>query len=777
MKSFCTHANPASMPGARRRAATAWRVCVALWVTSAAALCHDVVRPGNCRCYYLSPVDGSLQPYHVYVPETYRPDRPAPVVFSLHGFGGRTGAPGHGWRARWADRHGWLLVRPDGRGSQNWDSLGEDDLFHVLADLQQTTPYHPALNVDTERLYVEGGSMGGHGAFRVATRYPGVFAAVAPVAGWTKFQEFYRHWYDAASQPHFPAYVDPARLPLLETASSIKQADNARSSWMYVTFDMNDAINPPHNALDMVKSVRRTGSVRVATKRGEAGHCGSNSAEHNYAFFLDKVRDAYPRTVVLTTNTIRHNRAHWLAVDRLRLQNKWARVEAQVKGQEIGIRTRGVLEFSLYPDARLLSMDETVTVWIDGRKCTVEAPASRLQFAARLNEALEIDGWDLVEDPAAELGVTRPVRKSHTLPGPLDDAFRSRFIVIYGAQPRSRRGRTGVDLRDAQQFAAEWNTWMTLHWGKQRPPGHRRGNWWRPPYPFRPGPHVHREQQLVVPYPDTDFTLDSLPRDRHLVLFGDPGSNWVIRQLADRLPLRVSEAGAGVRVQCGSRVYAGDHVNYLFLAPNPVAPAHYVVLARGYLSSRVDPDRYTARHVGKDLEALPFYWPDYVVWDARRAAGPTVQEPLRYLPDTFIESGFFGEDWRLQTRPPVPKLMIHGERLRSGAYRSPVTLKLAASDVSGGFGVSGIEYRVNDGPWTVFDKQITLAANSTLSVAARATNHCGQYVYRQQGAGMRAVPAPGNMSPEHTVRLEVRERWSVLRRTGRWLIKPFSGRD
>ena len=136
----------------------------------AVAAAYEPVPTGDHRYGYLSPVDGSLQFYHVYVPAFYDPTQPTPVVFSLHGFGGRTGPAGGGLHGRWADANAWLLVRPDGRGNQNWDGIGEDDIFHVLADMRRSTPDHAAFNIDGERLYAEGFSMGGHGAFRLATR-------------------------------------------------------------------------------------------------------------------------------------------------------------------------------------------------------------------------------------------------------------------------------------------------------------------------------------------------------------------------------------------------------------------------------------------------------------------------------------------------------------------------------------------------------------------------------------------------------------------------------
>jgi hypothetical protein len=725
---------------------------------------YEPVPTGDHRYGYLSPVDGSLQFYHVYVPAFYDPTQPTPVVFSLHGFGGRTGPAGGGLRGRWADANAWLLVRPDGRGNQNWDGIGEDDIFHVLADMRRSTPDHAAFNVDGERLYVEGFSMGGHGAFRLATRHAGTFAAVAPVAGWTTHREFYRHWYDTSSPDLGGGYIDPARMPLLETASSLKQAENALWCPVFATYDLNDGINPPSNARDMIRRIRGVGGVHVTCLEGTGGHCGSYDIKKNLRFFRGKTLNRWPRTVRLTTNTLRHNRAHWITIERLRVLNQWARAEADVDEQRVTVTCRNVLAFGLDLDPELVDMDVPVKIQIDGREPIETEPRPRLSFEARLNDHLGIAEWMLVDQPGDD--AVSDVRKTHELAGPIDDAFRSRFTVIYGAQPGSRRVSIGADRDDALRFAAEWNGWMTLHWGNQRPSGRRRADWWQQPYPFQPGRHVHPDTLLVTPRPDTDFTLESLPDDRNLVLFGDPGSNWIVAHLAERLPIRVTlDSVTGVNVQCGARVYSGDHVNYFFIAPNPLAPRHYVVLARGYLSSGIDANRSGARQVGKDMEALPFYWPDYVIWDARRRPGPTVQAPLRYLPDAFLDAGYFGEDWQLCRRAPVPCISVEGEKIRrEDAWYSPARVRISANAVPGGFGVAGIEYKVNSGAWTPYRESVSIAAEGHVIVSARTRCDNGQYIYLPQGSTVRGVAAPGNMSDEGRVCFEVQERRSLWRR-------------
>lgn len=715
---------------------------------------YELLRPGHYRCYYTSAVDGTEQPYHIYVPRCYNPDRPAPVVFALHGFGGRTwSSEGDVWRENWADSEGWLLVNLDGRGSQNWDGVGEDDIFCVLDDLRSITPYHAALNVDLRRLYLEGCSMGGHGAFREGFRYPDRFAAVAPAAGWTTYKEFYSHFYDAAEGPRLPDHVDPSRRPVLETASSLWQAGNTRWTWIYVTYDRNDEVNPPKNAEEVVGQLRAAGSDRYATRVGERGHCGSYCACNNYHFLWGKTTKDSPPDVVYSTNNLRYNSAYWLSLDRLRLMNQWARIAVHVSGGSLTIHTDNVLQFTVDFARSPIQPGRKVAVKIDRFGPLVGTARPTLTFAARLNEGNETCGWSVL--PPTETAEGR-VRKTAQLFGPIADAFRSHFIVVYG----TRHGVLEADLRNgdwvgAQRFATEWNNWMSLHWPGLKPPANRALDWWVPPYPFPNGHSILEGQPLVTPLPDTQFGLGNLP-DANLILFGDPDSNWLIAQAVSKLPLELTTGQDGPQVRVRERLYAGPFVNYFFIAPSPFAEGHYVVVARGYLSSQIDPSQHTAWNVGKDLEALPFYWPDYVVWDARKEPARTVQPPLKYLPETYLDAGYFGEDWKLDETPPVTTVRLKGKQLGKGVYRRPVRVELTAQDNPGGFGVRGIEYCLNGGPWRTYSAPFDVVLVGKVSLTVRATDVCGQYVYDPKRTPNRGVEAQGNAEAARTVRFELR---------------------
>jgi len=231
------------------------------------------------------------------------------------------------------------------------------------------------------------------------------------------------------------------------------------------------------------------------------------------------------------------------------------------------------------------------------------------------------------------------------------------------------------------------------------------------------------------------FGLDTLPREANMILFGDVTSNWIIAQAAPKLPIALSPQQVTVR----ERVYRGDHINYFFIAPSPFTEDdRYIVISRGFLSSNIDPNIHTAGNVGKDLEALPFYWPDYVVWDARREPAPTVQSPLKYLPEAFLDAGFFDDNWSLDTEPPITTASLS---------KTPTSCKvtLQAEDAPGGFGVQAIEYKLGEGKWRIYSEPLELTFKGRVELWVRAIDKCGQFVYDTSKTPNRGIPAAGNI--------------------------------
>ena len=129
-------------------------------------------------------VGGVPRSYLLRLPSAPAPDRALPLLLVFHGAGGDAASmERHTALTRAATARGYAVVYPegvnhrwnDGRGVVTTDDLG---FIRTLLDSLRT-----ALPVDTQRVYATGISNGAGMSFRLACELPGVFAAIAPVAG------------------------------------------------------------------------------------------------------------------------------------------------------------------------------------------------------------------------------------------------------------------------------------------------------------------------------------------------------------------------------------------------------------------------------------------------------------------------------------------------------------------------------------------------------------------------------------------------------------------
>ncbi|MFW6164263.1 MAG: alpha/beta hydrolase-fold protein, partial [Planctomycetota bacterium] len=144
-----------------------------LLALSPCALALDFFRPGKVVVhYYHCELDDTDQPYSAWVPRDYDPKKKWPLVVQLHGLGGnyRMG----GVRREIED---CVVVNPDGRGATDYKLWGMLDVLHVLEDAKRR------YNIDEDRVYLYGVSMGGSGSWQIGVHYPDRFAALGPVCG------------------------------------------------------------------------------------------------------------------------------------------------------------------------------------------------------------------------------------------------------------------------------------------------------------------------------------------------------------------------------------------------------------------------------------------------------------------------------------------------------------------------------------------------------------------------------------------------------------------
>ena len=137
---------------------------------------------GDFRWAYKSAVDNELQPYRVFVPSKYDATKPTPMVVALHGMGGDENSYfmsyDNGVVKREAEARSYIVVCPTGRGSASmYMGDAEKDVLDVIAAMRRD------YNVDANRIYLTGHSMGGYGTWSIAPKYPELFAAIAPISG------------------------------------------------------------------------------------------------------------------------------------------------------------------------------------------------------------------------------------------------------------------------------------------------------------------------------------------------------------------------------------------------------------------------------------------------------------------------------------------------------------------------------------------------------------------------------------------------------------------
>lgn len=133
---------------------------------------------------------GEKRAYLLYVPETYHPGVPTPLVITIHGF---AQWPAHQMQvSQWnelADEYGFIVVYPMGTGFPlRWRTNGEpgseiDPMLDVTFISDLIDKLSAEYTIDPARIYANGLSNGGGMSFVLACELSERIAAIGTVAG------------------------------------------------------------------------------------------------------------------------------------------------------------------------------------------------------------------------------------------------------------------------------------------------------------------------------------------------------------------------------------------------------------------------------------------------------------------------------------------------------------------------------------------------------------------------------------------------------------------
>jgi hypothetical protein len=306
--------------------------------------------------------------------------------------------------------------------------------------------------------------------------------------------------------------------------------------------------------------------------------------------------DRAPRKLRFVTWTLKYAHCHWLTV--LGLERHYARAEIAATLNDDGSidvqEPVNVTAFSLTPPRR----------WAQPRLrvggSEVEPPEPLADLGPTIFVTRRDARWVWQNWPADEVigNGKRP-----GLQGPIDDAFASEFLCVRGTgQPWNAKVQAWADA-SLRRFADEW----------------------------------HRYFRGALPIKDDVDVTEADRRRANLVLFGDPGSNRLIRESLPTLPLGWTPSELEM---AGRRFEAGEHAPIL-ICPSPLAEGEgrYVVINSGHTFHELE-----LATVNYLLFPRLGDWAVVKVGDEQPGEQP--HGALSPLKEEVLEAGFFDEQWK-----------------------------------------------------------------------------------------------------------------------------------
>ncbi|HZF16094.1 MAG TPA: PHB depolymerase family esterase [Steroidobacteraceae bacterium] len=512
------------------------------------------VRPwGFTRIAYTDETDGSTQYCRTYLPPDYSAAKPSPLVLFLHGYNPPNPRYVGWWSVAerhndYADRQNIVYVEPHGRGNTQYIGMGEQDVLHCLAEVKKR------LRIDDDRVYLGGESMGGSGAWLIASRHPELFVAVAITHGGWDYRIVPGAGFDN------PRATRPLELWTAEAQSSFVGAESLLNVPLLVRHGDQDAGVSTEFSRHAVRLLSRWGyDVRYDEVPGR-GHEDLGYREDNIAWLLTHTRAPAPRHVRIRAIDLGGASAYWLQVDSAIEPLQVMRVDAEVvEPGLIRIDSENVAGATLTLPPELRGPGPTQQIVWNGFET---------------GGSLTAEGRITIASMSA-----RPVArgKQRGLEGRLSDLFRTPFAIVIGSRSHDPRMQRYCQEKGAV-LAQLWKAW---------------------------------QHEMPRVFQDSEVTPE-IEKQYSLFLVGGPDENLVTAGLIGRLPLAVAHDA----VTIDGRRFAASDAFVQMIYPSPSAPGRYVLVVAATSTNGMyfwNPAAYWDQVFG-----YPTTWIDWNIVDGRR---------------------------------------------------------------------------------------------------------------------------------------------------------------
>lgn len=525
---------------------------------------------------FRSEIDGSVQ-YYGLVPALPEGDQAAGLVLTLHG----ASVEAIGQARAYGPKAGMHIVAPTNRRpfGFDWEDWGRWDAIEVLELASKS------LKTDPSRTYLTGHSMGGHGTWHVGVTFPDRFAAIGPSAGWVSM------WSYAGMKKDTVGAVEDMLFRASNASDTLSLVRNYAPLGVYVLHGDADDNVPVDQARSMRRALSEFHRDFAYFEEPGAGHWwGKEGVNGSACVDWPAMFQFFSARRLPASSQVREAR-FVTASPGVSSRYHWASIEAQQKyllPSSIAIRrdvAKKTFDGTTGNVARL-SLDTSgitgpVEIKLDGSTLKELTPKNN-----RVTIARNGDKWEQTEPSAALKGPTRY--------GPFKEAFRNRFVLVYGT--------TGNEAENA------WSLAKARYDAEQ---------FW------------YRGNGSVDVIADRDFDAAREP-DRNVIVYGNTDTNSAWKSLLASSPIQASRG----TIVAGARTEKGEDLGVIVVRPRAGSDR---ALVAGIGGSGLNGMRTTDR--------LPYFvsgvgYADWAILD-----GTSTTRGIAGVRG----AGYFGIDWKLES--------------------------------------------------------------------------------------------------------------------------------
>lgn len=377
---------------------------------------------------YTSKIDDGTQFYLIHVPDSYKKDKPMPLVIEMPKLMKRFDSPLETHRFAnisfldhldvLANKFGMIILEAGNRtiDRSNYNDIDEADFFEAINDLKKNYA------IDTTRIYLRGACRAAFDALKLAVRYPDKFAAISTVS----------------------PEIAPSRQ---QECRSVKQ----RSPIQLLNNIKHLPFYNIHSKLDTHSRISISEMFNGLTKRANfksffyrrlpmefKPYYSEEYLEDEFRFFSKCPKLKQPDYVNLSTYELKHGKAFWISIDKINYKGKSV-IDAKLNDNVLIVTTSNVLSYKI--DLLRLPFDRSRPLTIrNNGKC----------FLSRIIKEKEI----LINTSITDRFIYQKNRK---IEGPFAHVFTDSFIVVQG---------TGGTKYDKVQIA-EMVKFLNSHWRRR----------------------------------------------------------------------------------------------------------------------------------------------------------------------------------------------------------------------------------------------------------------------------------------------------------------------